>query len=235
CLDPALACLVADIEADHAGEARQRVRHDGVESDRALAAPDHEESHSAFAPGKALAGRPQGADVAADRVAHRSRLDALAEAVGKCLEHLPRQVSETAVGEAGNRILLVDDQRPAGEPRSDATRARDEAAESHDDRGTAAPHDTQRLQQRDREPPGRGEQRAPPLASQSADRQPLDGDTLGGNDARLESAARAEPDDLDRLLAQPASERQRWKHVTAGAAGHDEDWPPIARRSPGAL
>ena len=59
CLDPTLARLMPDIEADHAGEARQRVGHDGVEPDRALAAADHEDAHRAFASGEALRRRPQ--------------------------------------------------------------------------------------------------------------------------------------------------------------------------------
>ena len=61
------------------------------------------------------------------------------------------------------------------------------------------------------------------LAAQPADRQPLDRNALGGDDARLETALGTEPDHLERLLAQQPRERQRREHVPAGAAGHDED------------
>ena len=82
--------------------------------------------------------------------------------------------------------------------------------------------------QRDPQAERGGEQREHALAAQAADRQPLDGDALGRDDARLEPALGAQPDDLDRLLAQQARQRQRREHVAAGAAGHDEDGPAHA-------
>ena len=48
------------------------------------------------------------------------------------------------------------------------------------------------------------------------------GNALGGDHARLETALGAEPHDLEGLLAQHPRERQRRKHMPAGAAGHDE-------------
>ena len=89
-------------------------------------------------PAKRSVGGRKRADVPADRIAHRARLDTRSEAVGKCLQHFARQVGQTAVGEAGDRVLLVNDERPAGEPGGDPARARDEAAEADDDRRAAA-------------------------------------------------------------------------------------------------
>jgi hypothetical protein len=146
-----------------------------------------------------------------------------AEAVGKRLEHHAREVREDAVGEAGDRVLLVDDERPARQPGGDPAGSADEAAEADDDQRLVAPHDPERLHQRHRQAKRGGEPGEHALAAKSRDRQPLEGNALGRNEARLEPALGAEPHDLEGPLAQQARQRQGRKHVTAGAARHDED------------
>src|SRR5690348_10146274 len=180
---------MADVEADRPGKPRQRVRYDSVESDRTQAAADYEDAHSPFPPEEAFGRRRQRNDVAADRIADGACLHAGSKAVGKRLEYLAREVSQTTIGEAGDRILLVDDERPAGEPCGDPARSGDETPESDDDRWPPPPHHPQRLHQRHREPPRCREQGAPALAAQAADRQPVDRNALGGNDTGLEPAA----------------------------------------------
>ena len=120
-------------------------------------------------------------------------------------------------------VLLVDDERAARQPRGHPARSGDEAPESDHHARLVTAHDRERLQQRAAEAKRRGEPGERALAAQAPDRELLDGDALGRDDARLEAALGAEPDDLGRLFAQQARERERREHVPAGAAGHDED------------
>ena len=74
--------------------------------------------------GEALRGPATRGDVGAHRIADGARLHAGAEAAGKGLEHLGREARQPAVGQAGDGVLLVDQQRNAQQPRRDARRGR---------------------------------------------------------------------------------------------------------------
>ena len=130
---------------------------------------------------------------------------------------------QAAVGEARDRVLFVNQQRPAQQPGRQAARAGDEAAEpDHQRRAPAADHG-QRLQQRARQLQRRASARpAAPLPR----RPPTDShsmrNVLGRHQPRFQSAPRAEPHHLPGARAQLARQRQRRKHMAAGAARHDQ-------------
>ncbi len=222
-LEPALAGLVAHVQGEAAGQPRQRVRQHGVEARRALAAADHEDADCAAPLCEARGRRRQRGDVGAHRIADHAGVDAAAEGAGKGAVDLARQARQAAVGEPGDGVLLVDHQRPARQPGGDAARAGDEAAEPDHHVGwcrrmTASASQSARARRN-----GAASQFQQALAAQAADAEPLDRDVLGRHQARLEPAARAEPDDAPRARAQHARQRQRREHVPAGAAGHDQD------------
>ena len=229
-VDPALARLVAHVEGERAGEALERERHDRIQPCRALTAADHEDPHRSRAPGEARRRRRQRADIGPHGIADDARVDVAAEAAREALEHLPREMREDAVGEAGDGVLLVDQERPAREPGGKSPRSRHEAPETHHDDRAVAPHDTQRLDQREGQPYGRTDPGEDPLAAQPPHREPLERDAFRRNDPRLESARGSEPDDLELLPAQQPRQRQRREYMSTGAAGHDEDRPAHAAR-----
>jgi hypothetical protein len=77
---------------------------------------------------------------------------------------------------------------------------------------------SQRLPDRERDPERRASQAAMPLAAHAGDRNPFDVDAVLRHDARLETALRAEPDDV----APPA----RSSSATASAGNTCPPVPP---------
>ncbi len=118
----------------------------------------------------------------------------------------------------------MDEKRTSAQPRRHAAGPRDEAAQAHDDDGFVASYDAERLNERLREAKRRCHQSQESLPAHATDGQPLDRDAFRRNDARLETVFRSEPDDIKRLRAQQTCQRERREHVTAGAAGHDQDY-----------
>ena len=180
-------------------------------------------------PAKRCAGGAHGAMSRAHRVADHPGVHVAAEAVGKGLEHLARQVRQTAVGEAGDGVLLVDDQRTARQPGGDAAGPGDEAPEPHHHARLVTPHDRQRLQQR----AAAGERARRARSSAPLPRRPpIESHSIGMPSAGTmrASSPRSVPSQMTsrRLFAQQARQRERREHVSAGAAGHDEDGPAHA-------
>ena len=154
---------------------------------------------------------------------------AATEAAREPFEHAVRESRQQAIGQSGDRILLVHDEWPAQQPGRDAARPGREAAGAEHDAGPVLAHGAQGLEQRDGEPERCDEQRRHALATQAADAQPLDRDALRGDQSRLDAALRAEPDDVVAAAAQHARRRERREHVPAGAARHDQGH--VARHS----
>jgi hypothetical protein len=171
---------------------------------------------------EALRRRRERSDLAAHRIADAHGMRARRETRGKRFEHAPRETREQTVGHARDCVLLMDDERPARQPRRDAARSRDESARAEHDVRPATPHHLQALPDCERQLERRGEPGCEALAAQSADADPLDLDVLRRNELRLEPALCAEPHRLVAALAQYARSSERRKNVTAGAARHDE-------------
>jgi hypothetical protein len=83
----------------------------------ALAAAEHEQARPAFAACVAALGRCNRDDLCTHRVPDTLGLYRTAKAAGKSLEHARRQARQHAIGQAGDRILFVHDERTAQQPR----------------------------------------------------------------------------------------------------------------------
>jgi hypothetical protein len=79
----------------------------------ALAAAEHQQPRSAFSTCKAQLRFRDGRNIGAHRIADASRLHSRAETVREAFQHLRTQAREHAVGQTGNRILLMNQQRNA--------------------------------------------------------------------------------------------------------------------------
>src|SRR5690606_23393235 len=91
----------------------------------------------------------------------------------------------------------------------------------HDAR-TAPTHDPEALPDRQRQLEWRTEPGEHSLAAQAAHGNPFDFDLLRRDELRFQSALRAEPHGVVAALAQHACGGERWKHMSARAARHDE-------------
>ncbi len=213
---------MAHLETHAARESRHRERYDRIQLRRALAAADDEETQYGTAPRGPVGRRTEREELGTHRVADHPRGLRRVECVGEGRQHVTCKACEHAIGVPRDRVLLVNDQRPAREPRGDAAGTRHEPAEADDDDRAMAAHRPQRLVQCAHESKRRGEQRAEPLAAQSADRDPFDGQPFGRHEPRLDALSRAVPDDAAAARAELARERERREDVPARAAGHDD-------------
>jgi hypothetical protein len=214
--------LVTHLGTQLLRQARQRLGHGLVQGQRALAAAEHEQARGAAAVGETHIGHRQRGDRGAHGVADHLGADAVGERARERREHAARDPREQPVGRAGDRILLMDHQRPARQPGRDPAGTRGITAHAEHHRGTHPQYDAQRLQHRQADLERRREARAEVLAAQSPDGDPFDRDARLRHDARLEAETRAHPDDLDLARAQRIRDGQRREHVPAGAARHDQ-------------
>ncbi len=131
------------IDGRRSGSIRPKaLRHHLVEHLGAEAAADHQHAQRPAALAVALLRRFDGSDAGSDRIAAPTRLRQRAwerhhDPVGNPREHL--------VGKPGDRILLVQHQRPAEQDRHHAAGEGDVAAESEDYRRIRLAHRPQRL------------------------------------------------------------------------------------------
>ena len=129
---------------------------------------------------------------------------------------------EDSVGEAGDSVLLVDDQRSAKEPCGDATRPADKPAQPEDDVGSLVTHECHHLSQRPEQHERRDQQPRDALATQAADVDPVDRNAGGGDEPRFYALTGAHPAHIAVPGSQHAGDGQRREHVPARTAGHDE-------------
>jgi len=106
----------------------QRLRHHGIERAGAQAAAHHQQTQAAAAPGKALRGRGLLQKFFPQRIAHPQ---CRRQGLGVGAEHTLRQPRQQLVGQAGDRVLLVQDQRNAQEGRRQTGGQADVATQAH--------------------------------------------------------------------------------------------------------
>ena len=227
--DPTLARLVPHVDR------RDLQPKPSVSSEPARTEPPHSNASAPWLPPMTsiriaplrstnrLAGASNRADVLANWIANRACFDAAAEAAGKRFQHFTRQVRQAAVCETRDCVLLMNEQRPACQPRRHATGARDKSTQTDDNQGRCR-HMTRNAWANARASRNGAASRVikplprnPPTDSHSI------WNALRRDDASFEAALGSQPDDLKRLGTQQARQRQRRKDVTAGAAGHDQD------------
>jgi hypothetical protein len=125
------------------------------------------------------------------------------------------------VGEAGDRVLFVDDHRPPQQGRHHAARKGDVAAHAEHHIGPHATDLRQRLGKALQQVEGQQQLAQQPLAPQRGEAHPGDLVAAGRDDARLHAIRVAHPDDLPAPLAQRIGHREARVDVAAGTAGHD--------------
>ena len=221
-LDSPRAGLMADLRAARGIETRQRLRHDGIQALRALAAAEHQQARLGFAARKARRRLRNGGDVGAHRIADGAGVGARAKAAGKCLEHLGREMRQPAIGQAGDGVLFVNQQRNAQQPCGDAARSAHIAARAEHHARTHAAQNPYRLQHRADRTQRRQHPGPQPLAANSRDPHPLDREAVRRHQARLHARRHAEPHHADASIAQFLGYGERGEYVTAGAARHDQ-------------
>ena len=168
-------------------------------------------------------------DVFADRVTHGLRDDTGIKTAREGLQHNPGKTRQKTVCEAGRRVLLVNDERPTGEPGSEAARPGYEAAHAENGNGTAAQDDAERLQECPRQLKWCDQQRGDALAAQPLDADPFDVDARSGDNPRFESAVGAEPHDVLRTCPQCVRNGECRVHVATRSSRHHEYRPPAHR------
>ena len=115
---------------------RKRLRHGAIQDPRTLTAAEHEQARPLpAARGETLARLIEHEQRAADRVADELGTPALRERAGKRFEDSPCEPREDAIRRAHDRVLFVDQERFACEPRCDAAGSRDESAHAEHGRG----------------------------------------------------------------------------------------------------
>ncbi|MCY1529321.1 hypothetical protein D9M68_644570 [compost metagenome] len=185
----------------------------------AQAAAQHQQARLAACQGIARRFQEQ---LLAHRIAGGAPLVALAEGIGEGLAHAAGERHQAAVGGAGHGVLLVDDQRYAGQARGQTAGAGDIAAHAeHADR-LQLTHDAARLEQRLEQLEGRLEQGLQALAAQAAHLDQVQRQAGLGHQLVLDTSRRAQPMHHEAARLELAGAGQGREHVAAGAAGHDQ-------------
>ena len=219
------------------GSSRERRRHDCVQD---APRPGCRRTRAGAARPRAARKRARPRRVASDLAAHgiadaRARRMPRGKLPGKRFEHASRERAR-----AGDCVMPATafcswmTQRPAREPRRNAARTRDEAAQRRARPRPATAQRAQRLRERARRAGTAPRARSrTPLPRKPADADPFDVDVLRRHDARFEPALRAEPHDArSRARAAPRATASAGKHMTAGAARHDQDGRRAHRTHP---
>ena len=198
--------------------------HDVIEGARTQAAAQHQQLEHAAAPDKAFARFGYCQKSAAQGVAHP---DAPAEHLGKGTEDAVGHPGQHPVGQAGDRILLMQHQGLAPQHTHHAARKADKAAEPHQHIGFDSPHHLEALpkspQQAQRQQ-GQGQQ-AFAAHTRKINRlkgKPLRRHQFALHAGLLSSAASAQPVHPPTSLAQSQGQRQSGENMPPGAPGHDE-------------
>jgi hypothetical protein len=223
------AALVQHLRARLARDARERLRHHGVEAARAEAAADHQQLQRTGAARETHGRLGLRSERRAQRVAHPLRLlqhvrEGREHAVGHACQHL--------VGEARHRVLLVQHQRLAHEHAHHSAREGDVAAQAHQHVGLHAAHHAQALPEGAQQLQRQQEQRERALAAHAAELHRLEGEAARRHQLFFHAAGRAQPVHLPAALAQGLGHRESGEDVAARAAGHDECGAPGHTRPP---
>jgi hypothetical protein len=144
-----------------------------------------------------------------------------ANVCGKPGEDAARELRQHAVGHARCAVLLMHDQRNAGEPRGEAARARGEAAKAHHRARLPLAQGLARGIHRAEQLERRGEQRRDALAAHATHRDGVDRDAVLRNQAGFHAAFAAEPEHGNVARTQRLRDGEAGEDVPARAAGED--------------
>ncbi|MNY10502.1 hypothetical protein D3C86_1434870 [compost metagenome] len=211
------------------GQQRDGLRHHVVQRRRAQAAAHHQHPQRAGAMVVARLGRRQARQLLAHRVAGPF---AVRQRVRERAEHPVGHLGQHLVGQAGNRVLLVQHQRAAQQRRHHAGREGDVAAHAQHhvrahpaQRADALPERAQQVQRQQQ----LGDQ---PLAAQPAELDEFHRDVVLRHQRGFHAGTVAEPDHAPAGVAQCMRDRQPREHVAPGAASHHEQRARIAHTLP---
>ncbi|MNT29100.1 hypothetical protein D3C72_1648270 [compost metagenome] len=198
---------------------RDRLRHHLVQRRCAQAAAHHQDAQRAGALVIARLGRIQVRQFLAHRVAGPF---AAGQRVRERAQHAVGHLGQHLVGQAGDRVLLVQHQRAAQQRGHHAGREGDVPAHAKHhvrlhpaQRADALPERAQQVQRQQE----LGHQA---LAAQPAELDELHRDVVLGHQRGFHAGAVAQPDHFPALLAQCMRDRQPREHMSPGAAGHHE-------------
>ena len=175
---------------------RERARNDVVERERTEASAEHEQAQRPAAAGETLLGWGDRLDIGTQRIADPfdSRIASLAEHAGESGEHAIRAVLQHAIGEAGARVEVVDDERQVACNTHQCARKRRESAESDDDTRLLARDDLRRLTAGIRDRVRAEQQALPALAAHAGKPDPFEVDFVLRDEPRFHAVVRAEPE-----------------------------------------
>ena len=197
----------------------QRLRQRFIECACALAAAQHQQAQPGIAAGEAFPRRCDAGDHTAHGIAHHDFL--ARKSIRKTGQHAAREGGQHAVGHARRAILLMHQQRNAGDDRGDAARARREATEAHHRAGTVPAQHFGGRTDGGQHPQRCAQQRTDALAAQTGDGDGVDGDIVLRHQPRLHAAVRAQPHHRDSARAQRSRDRKARENMSTRTAGED--------------
>ncbi len=203
-----------------AGQKHQCPGNDVVERLCAETAADDKNAKRARTPGVAALRRRNRCDLRPHRVAGQA---CALERSGECAQDAIRDCGEHLVGEAGDRVLLVDDERFSEERRHHAAGKRDIAAHAEDHVRAMREDRTRALPESDEQPERQEKQCARPPAPHARKTDPSHVVSALGHQGRFHARLRAEPDHAPAGLAKEFGHGETGKNMASRAACHDHD------------
>ena len=170
-------------------------------------------------PGRTVRALREDRDVVAHRIADDARPGG--ERAGEGREGARGDARQHPVGQARHRVLLVQHQRHAREPRGQAHGPRREAAHAQDRARAELGQQPPRLRHGARQPQRPRETGDRALAAQPGDVDGAQLDAGRRHERGLEPRGGADPDDRHAARAQHLGHGEPRHHVAAGAAGRD--------------
>jgi hypothetical protein len=201
----------------------QRFGHCQIQRQCTLTATDHQQAKRTLAPGIPNCRCRDCGYVFANRITHGFRDNTGIKTAREGLQHNPGKTRQKTVSKAGGRILLMNDERPTGQPGSEAAWSGDEATHAQNCGRAATPDNCYCLHESPAKLKRRYQHGEDPLAPQTLNADPLHIDTSGRYDARFKAAVRTQPDDILIVCLQRPRNCQRRVNMSASAAGHNKD------------
>jgi len=215
--------LMDDLRAFVGADQRQPLGYHFIDRRSAEAAAEDEQAERQFGRqtvGETFGWHREASYFRADRIADPG---AVRQGLRKTAENARGDSGEHPVGQSGNRVLFVDDQRTAEQDGHHAAREADIATHAENDVRPDAADFAPRL-------PEAGEQRQrqqqlaqQPLAAQRSEAHPGHLVAARRHQPRFHAARIAHPDHSPAAGFHQLGDGQAREDVTAGAAGHDED------------
>ncbi|SOY49839.1 hypothetical protein CBM2585_A160381 [Cupriavidus taiwanensis] len=208
---------------------RDGLRHHVIQRRGAQAAAHHQDAQRAGAVVVARLGRIQVRQFLAHRVTGPF---AAGQRVRECAQHAVGHLRQYLVGQAGDRILLVQHQRPSQQRGHHAGRESDIAAHAQHHARTHPPQRGDALPERAQQVQRQQELGHQSLAAQPAELDELHRNVVLRHQRGFHAGAVAQPDDVPALLAQRMRDRQPGEYMSPGAAGHHEQGARLGHTFP---